>query len=59
VELSPARHRHWAYGNLPVMEAVKREAVRRAIELVILPSAEAMKALRKSAGANAILHVTC
>jgi hypothetical protein len=49
-----------AYGNLPVMEAVKREAARREIELVILPTTEAMKALRKrSVGTNAILHVTC
>jgi hypothetical protein len=48
-----------AYGNLPVMEAVKREAARREIELVILPTTEAMKALRKSEGTNAILHVTC
>ncbi|PYR28073.1 MAG: hypothetical protein DMF98_03995 [Acidobacteria bacterium] len=49
-----------AYGNLPIMEAVKREAVRREIELVILPTAEALQALRKrSTGTNAILHVTC
>jgi len=49
-----------AYGNLPIMEAVKREAVRREIELVILPTAEALQTLRKrSTGTNAILHVTC
>jgi hypothetical protein len=49
-----------ACGNLPVMDAVKGEAAHRAIELVILPTAEAMKALRKvSKGTNAILHVTC
>src|SRR5262245_57036023 len=49
-----------AYGNLPVMDAVKSEAARRAIELVILPTVEAMKALRKrSEDTNAILHVTC
>ena len=42
------------------MEAVKRETARREIELVILPTAEAMQALRKrSAGTNAILHVPC
>jgi hypothetical protein len=42
------------------MEAVKREAARREIELVILPTTEAMNALRKrSEGTNAILHVTC
>jgi hypothetical protein len=38
---------------------VKREAARRAVELVILPTAEAMKALRKSADTSAILQVTC
>jgi len=49
-----------ACGNLPVMEAVKREAARREIELVILPTADALRALRKrSAGTNAIFHVTC
>ena len=48
------------HGNLPVMAEVKREAVRHKIELVILTTAEAIKALRKpSKGTNAILHVTC
>ena len=48
------------YGNLPVMDDVKREAARHKIELVILPTAEAIKALRKpSKGTNAVLHVTC
>ena len=49
-----------AHGNLPVMDDVKREAARREIELLVLPTAEAIKALRKSRKAtNAILHVTC
>jgi hypothetical protein len=49
-----------AYGNLPVMDPVKEEAARRAVELVILPTAEAIKALRQpSEDTNAILHVTC
>ncbi len=49
-----------SYGNLPVMEDVQREATRRELELVILPTAEAIKALRKSPRrTNAILHVTC
>jgi hypothetical protein len=49
-----------AYGNLPVMDDVKREAARREIELVILPTAEAIQALRRaSERTNAILHVTC
>lgn len=48
------------YGNLPVMDDVKREAARHKIELVILTTAEAIKTLRKpSKGTNAILHVTC
>jgi hypothetical protein len=48
------------YGNLPVMDDVKREAARHKVELVILTTAEAIKALRKpSKGTNAILHVTC
>jgi hypothetical protein len=49
-----------AYGNLPVLDDVKREAARREVELVIMPTAEAIKALRKaSRRTNAILHVTC
>jgi hypothetical protein len=49
-----------AHGNLPVMADVKREAARREIELLILPTTEAIEALRKSKkGTNAILHVTC
>jgi hypothetical protein len=48
------------YGNLPVMDDVKREAVRRELELVILPTVEAIRALRKSPRrTNAVLHVTC
>ena len=49
-----------AYGNLPVMEEVKQEAQRRKIELLAMPTAEAIKILEQDAkGANAILHVTC
>lgn len=49
-----------AYGNLPVMDDVKVEAQRREIDLLILPTAEAIKALEKSTRrTNAILHVTC
>ena len=48
------------YGNLPVMEDVMQEAVRRNLDLVLLPTGEAVKALRKaSPHTNAILHVTC
>ena len=49
-----------AYGNLPVMDEVKHEAVRHHLELVILPTDQAIKALQKaSRHTNAILHVTC
>ena len=49
-----------AYGRLPVMKEVKREAKQRKIELVILPTSEAIQALKKECeGTNAILHVTC
>jgi hypothetical protein len=49
-----------AFGTLPVMEEVSREAKRRGVEVVVLPTAEAIKALAKQAdGTNAILHVTC
>jgi hypothetical protein len=48
------------YGSLPVMEDVEREAHRRNIELVIIPTNEAIIALAKEPrDTNAILHVTC
>jgi hypothetical protein len=47
-------------GALPVMEQVQREARRREIELVIVPTARAIELLeQESADTNAILHVTC
>src|SRR5690348_8264312 len=47
-------------GALPVMDEVKREAKRRNIKLVILPTVEAIEKLsHESAQTNAILHVTC
>ena len=47
-------------GRLPVMDEVKREAKRRKIKLLILPTAEAIEALKESPDTtNAILHVTC
>jgi hypothetical protein len=49
-----------AYGRLPVMKDVKREAKERNIKLVILPTEDAIKALSdKPKKTNAILHVTC
>ena len=47
-------------GALPVMDDVKREARRRKIKLVVLPTVEAIENLKhESAQTNAILHVTC
>jgi hypothetical protein len=47
-------------GNLPVMDAVKREAKRRGVKLVILPTSEAIADLTDHPdGTNAVLHVTC
>jgi len=47
-------------GALPVMKEVTAEAKRRQIELLILPTAEAIEEIkRKPDGTNAILHVTC
>jgi len=49
-----------AYGKLPVMTAVKREAERRKVELLIVPTAAAIEELRQDTqDTNAILHVTC
>ena len=49
-----------AYGSLPVMEEVKREAERRQVELAIFPTTQAIEMLNQDAGeTNAILHVTC
>ncbi|GAB3625985.1 hypothetical protein GCM10027419_08330 [Pandoraea terrae] len=47
-------------GALPVMDEVKHEARRRDVELVILPTAEAIAKLKEAfEQTNAILHVTC
>ncbi len=47
-------------GALPVMEEVKREAKRRKIKLLILPTTEAIEVLKGNPKeTNAILHVTC
>jgi len=49
-----------AEGRLPVMEEVREEAARRGVELLALPTKEAIRELRKRpAGTNAVLHVTC
>jgi len=47
-------------GALPVMDDVKREAQRRKIALLVLPTNDAIEALKKHPQeTNAILHVTC
>lgn len=49
-----------AYGRLPVMDDVKREAEHRGVQLIELPTAEAIVALKKHPQkTNAVLHVTC
>jgi hypothetical protein len=49
-----------AYGRLPVMDGVKLEAERRKVELVLLPTTDAIEALKRATkDTNAILHVTC
>ena len=48
------------HGALPVMNDVKREAKRRQIELVLLPTPKAIEFLNSGpAQTNAILHLTC
>ncbi len=50
-----------AYGSLPVMPEVGEEATRRGIELVTVPTEEALRLLEetKDRDARAVLHVTC
>ncbi len=49
-----------AYGRLPVMQEVQREAERYKIKLLVLPTTEAIKVLEQDLkDTNAILHVTC
>ncbi len=49
-----------AYGHLPVMHEVREEAERRGVELVIMPTREAIDELNLGKPrTNAILHVTC
>ena len=47
-----------AEGALPVMPEVLEEAKRRGVELVALPTAKAIEALRRG-DSNAVLHITC
>ena len=47
-------------GALPVMEEVMKEARQRRVELIIVPTEQAIEELKNSPPeTNAILHVTC
>jgi hypothetical protein len=49
-----------AAGSLPVTDDLKDEADRRGVELTVIPTLEAIEALRRAPpDTNAILHVTC
>jgi len=49
-----------AYGRLPVMDDVKREADELGVKLIVVPTAEAIDFLKKHPrDTNAVLHVTC
>jgi hypothetical protein len=49
-----------AHGALPVMDELRREARRRKVELMALPTSEAIGVLNTSMKhTNAVLHVTC
>jgi hypothetical protein len=49
-----------ADGRLPVLAEVEAEARRRNVDLVVMPTAEAIEALAgTTADSNAVLHLTC
>ena len=49
-----------ADGALPVMDEVKQEAARREVDLLIVPTSEAIEVVQdEPKDTNAILHVTC
>jgi hypothetical protein len=49
-----------ADGALPVMDEVKQEAVRRGVDLLTVPTRDAIRALQAGMkDTNAILHLTC
>lgn len=49
-----------AYGLLPVMDEVTREAAERRVELLILPTPQAIERVNQGdPETNAVLHVTC
>jgi len=49
-----------AYGRLPIMQEVRREAERLGIKLLILPTRDAIDVLNQDMEeTNAVLHLTC
>lgn len=49
-----------AYGRLPVVKEVEREANRHKVKLLILPTIKAIEVLQEDpADTHAIIHVTC
>ena len=49
-----------AHGGLPVMKDVNREARERGVELLVLPTAQAIEKLNENLeDTNAVLHITC
>lgn len=49
-----------AQGALPLVPELRREAERRGVELVALPTRDAIALLEEDSGdSNAVLHVTC
>jgi len=49
-----------AHGGLPIMEEVEREAQARQVELLVVPTPQAIEEVAKvGKETNAILHVTC
>ena len=49
-----------AYGRMPVMEEVEREARRHKVKLLILPTMQAIEIFQEEPeDTNAILHVSC
>jgi hypothetical protein len=49
-----------AQGALPLVPELRREAGRRGVKLLALPTAEAIALLEKGPkGTNAVLHLTC
>jgi hypothetical protein len=49
-----------ASGSLPVMPEVQEEAHRRKVDLVLVPTAQAIQILNESMKeTNAVLHLTC